>query len=306
MRSYTEDIQETAELLSASRVAVYPVDARGLMNQPAFNASYSSSGKRAARDNRRFINRTDDEHATMDQIAEQTGGQAYVNTNGLKEAVASAVENGSSYYTIGYVPAAKKLDGQFHKLQLSLDNTSYKLAYRRGYYADPTDKPSDHNPGKTSMIIAATMHGAPPATQIQFQTRVLPATDPLLQGVDLDKGPAGIMAADLKQPVHRYVVDLNMDAHGLTFDEMPDGVHHAQVEFVLVAYDTDGKRVNYLDRSCTIKIKPEKFARTMAHGIPMRLELDLPTGQGSLRIAVNDPTAGRTGSLEVPLAVAAR
>jgi hypothetical protein len=44
----------------------------------------------------------------------------------------------------------------------------------------------------------------------------------------------------------------------------------------------------------------------MAHGIPMRLELDLPTGQGSLRIAVNDPTAGRTGSLEVPLAVAAR
>src|ERR1700677_1650269 len=111
MRSYSEDVRETAELLSAARVAVYPVDARGLMSMPTFDAGYKSTGNPSkggniAKDNTKFMRKTTNEHATMEQIAEQTGGQQYVNTNGLKEAVESAVDNGSSYYTIGYVPVA--------------------------------------------------------------------------------------------------------------------------------------------------------------------------------------------------------
>jgi hypothetical protein len=44
----------------------------------------------------------------------------------------------------------------------------------------------------------------------------------------------------------------------------------------------------------------------MAEGVPIRLALDLPTGQSSLRIAVYDLGAGRVGSLEVPVTVAAK
>ena len=137
------------------------------------------------------------DHDSMQQIAEATGGRAFVNTNGLKEAVASAVEDGVSYYTVGYEPS-KQPDGQFRKIQLSLDNANYNLAYLRGYYADAVDKPSEHNSGDTSALLAATQFGAPPSTQILFQVRALPANDPLLEGTKLTDGPAGEMSAALK------------------------------------------------------------------------------------------------------------
>jgi VWFA-related protein len=327
MRSYSDDIRETAGLLSAARVAVYPVDARGLMTPASLDASYSPStnligatangGRNGARrkstankpsissDEMKAGKQRMGEQFSMQQIAEQTGGQAYVNTNGLKEAVAGAVENGSSYYTIGYVPAAHPLDGQFRKIQINLDNRDLKLAYRHGYYADPPDKPSAHNPGQTSLIVAATLHGAPPSTQILFQARVLPATDPLLKGTNLPAGPAGELTATLKTPPHRIIADLKIDPHGLLYDSSSDGALHSKVEFMLVAYDTEGQRINYLDSGFQLSLKAGQLAETMNTGIRIRLPLDLPAGRFSLRIAVHDLAAGRAGSLEVPVTVAA-
>jgi VWFA-related protein len=310
MRNYSDDVRETAELLSAARVAVYPVDARGLMSMPTFEAAYKSTGNPSkggniAKDNSKFMQKTTNEHATMEQIAEQTGGQRYVNTNGLKEAVESAVENGSSYYTIGYVPAADKLDGQFHKIQLRLDSGGYQLAYRRGYYADPPGKPSAHSPGKTNIIGEAALHAAPPATHILFQARVLPATDPGLRSANLPSGPAGAMAATLKSPVSRYVVELQVDPHGIAFEETPEGAHRADVEFAVIAYSTDERRVNYFDRGVELNLKSEQYARLMASRIPALVALDLPAGKFALRIVVVDRAASRAGSLEVPVTIAA-
>jgi hypothetical protein len=112
----------------------------------------------------------------MKQIAEQTGGQAYIDTNGLKEAVEGAVENGSSYYTVGYAPGGK-LDGQFRKITLRLDDAAaYKLAYRRGYYADPSEKPSAHNAGEPTLMTAATLLGAPPTARRRSSGNTTPAT----------------------------------------------------------------------------------------------------------------------------------
>jgi VWFA-related protein len=311
MRDYSDDARETANLLSAARVAVYPVDARGLMPLPAFEASYKGSGNAArggnvAKDNSKFMQKTRNEHATMEQIAEQTGGQDYVNTNGLKEAVASAVENGSSYYTVGYVPSADKLNGQFHKIQLKLDAGGYKLAYRRGYYADAPGKSSVHNPGKPNMIAEAASHGMPLATQILFQARVLPATDPLIHGANLSSGPAGEMAATLKGPVSRCFVELQVDPNGIAFDESPEGAHRAGLEFAAIAYSADGNRVNYLARGVELNLKTEQYERLTAVRIPAVLALDLPAGKFALRIVVAERAASRAGSLEIPVTIATK
>jgi len=322
MRNYSDEIRETNELFSAARVAVYPVDGRGLMTPPMLQASNMGPGNRGLggtvtgavnkdphipiSDNAKFSQQTQAEQAAMKQIAEETGGQAYVDTNGLKEAVDSAVNNGSSYYTVGYAPGGK-LDGGFRKIQVRLDDASaYKLSYRRGYYADSSDKPSTHNAGEPSLMTSATLLGAPPATQIVFLARVLPDTDALFQDAKLPVGPAGEMSATLKGPTHRYIVDLTLDAHSLTFEPGQDGGHKAQLEFVIAAYDADSARVNYLDRSIQLNLRDEHYARMLAKGLPVRLALDMPEGQVALRIAVNDITAGRAGSLEVPLAVQAR
>jgi hypothetical protein len=325
MRNYSDQVRETDELLSASRVAVYPVDARGLMGLPTSSATYTpstnlvpSAGSKKgsgnstmvnvpnpSKDNAKFQAQSMNEMASMKQIAEETGGKEFLNTNGLKEAVASAVENGGSYYTIGFVPPAKQVDtAMFHKIQVHADNGGWELAYRRGFYADFSEKPSAHNPGKANLATAAVLHGAPPATQIVFDARVLAATDPLLKDIKVADGPAGEMSASLKGQPHRYVVDLIVDAHTLAFDLSPEGVHLSQVEFVLVAYDGESQRVNYVDRGLLLKLKPEQYASAMATGIHLRFAIDFPAGQNSLRIAVHDLAAERVGSLEVPITVA--
>jgi VWFA-related protein len=323
MRSYTEQIRETAELLSAARVAVYPVDARGLMTLKSADASYSpttnlmgatvNGGRGGTRqmasankpnpgnDNMKFLQQTMAEQASMQQIAQQTGGVEYINTNGLKEAVASAIENGSSYYTIGYVPEAKDLNGEFRKLQVRTDHAEYKLAYRDGYYADPLTKASTHHPGAASLIMAATLHGAPPSSQILFRARVLESTDPLLKDAKLPPELLGEMAKTLKAPTHRFVADLNVDPRGLEYDVSPDNAHMAKIEFAMVAYGADGKRLNYLDFGYQLNIKADQFAQVMRNGVPVRMAIDLPAGPAYLRIAVHDLDAGRAGSLEVPV-----
>jgi VWFA-related protein len=319
MRNYEDEIKETSKLLSSARVAVYPVDARGLLMMPGFQASAmgpgttglggTSTGVRNTdphipiNTTARFTQQTEAEQTAMKQIAEETGGQAYLDTNGLKDALESAVNNGASYYTVGYAPPGK-LDGLFRKIQVYLDDAGTdKFSYRRGYYADSPDRPSTHNPGEPSLMTSATLLGAPPATQVLFLARVLPDSDPLFQDANLPKAPAGEMSATLKGPVHRYIVDLTLEPHSITYVETPDGTHKAEIEFVLAAYDAETTRINYLDTSAQLNFRDQRYARVMATGIPVRLALDLPLGQISLRIAVHDLSAGRAGSLEIPVAV---
>jgi VWFA-related protein len=309
-----ERVRETTKILSDARISIYPVDARGLMVSSVFSAAnnhppvgntyapLTSMTPFAAQLHIEMEQRVA-EQATMQQIAQDTGGKAFVDTNDFGDAVADVVENGSSYYTIGYVPSRKAFDGQFHAFRVRLDDASYKLAYRSGYYADDPDKPSEHHPGETRPIVAASMQGAPLATQISFVARVLPASNPLLQGAALTKSPVGNLAATVKGPVHRYVVDLVLDMHGLVFRTAADGNHVANMEFALVAYDEEGTRLNYLEHGIQLALRPDLFPKLIVSGVPIRAELDLPEGQGSLRIAIHDLASGRAGSLEVPVTV---
>jgi hypothetical protein len=244
------------------------------------------------------------EQTSMRKIAEQTGGQAFINTNGLKEAVASAVENGDSYYTIAYTPTSKKFGGTYHKIIVSLDAQGDQLSYRRGYYADSPEKPATKSLKDTSLFLTSTMHGAPPATQVLLQARVLPASDPLFAGAKLDDDPGGELTASLKGPVHRIIVDLTIDAHTLVFNTTPAGMRQGSFECTLVAYDADGKRLNYVDGMIPVNLKANQYAQILSTGIPLRLAIDLPTGKDFLRIAVHDKNADHVGAFEIPMMVA--
>ena len=325
-RMYADQIRQTSEDLAAARVSVYPVDARGLMNFSTIDASYTPSGGissggsggfgrggRApgmgtpmAKDTHNAMVTIAEEESAMRQIAQETGGKAYINTNGLRDAVADAIANGSSYYTITYVPENKNFDGRFRKLQVRIDGGGFNLAYRDGYYADPASKTAAHDATQITPILAAMLHGAPPATQILFNTRVLPASDPHFRDTKFSTTPAGEMAAQLTGPLHRTVVDLLIDPRGLDFAIAADGTREDIVEFVLVAYDGDGKRVNYVDQKAPLGLDTGLYAKVRASGFPVRMELDLPAGNFSLRLAVYDLNSGHVGSLEVPLQVAAK
>jgi VWFA-related protein len=300
-----EEVQKAADLLTAARVAIYAVDARGMTapqefsvaNSNAFVAPDQALGAQVGKEQEELNN----EETTLQEVAEETGGRAYLNDNDLDRAVASAVENGANYYTIAYVPPGEHLDGKYHKIQVSVDGVhGVKLAYRRGYYADGANVPADQG-GESSLFADAVAHDAPAATQILFRARVLTASDPLLKGVSVPSGPAGQLP--LTGAVHRYVIDLTLDAHGLAFNAGADGSHEAALELAMVAYDANGQRLNFYQHGFQLSLKDAQMERIMGSGIGLRLPFDLPAGQVYLRIGVHDLNANRAGSLEVPLQV---
>jgi VWFA-related protein len=313
---YGDEIKKTSALLTTARVAVYPVDAHGLMTQNTVDAQYNPSpnglsvdargnlvaGQKArniTNDYTKFETQTQEEHGSMGTIAEETGGKAFLDGNDFEKAVGEAIEDGSSYYTLAYDPGEVKMDGSFRRIKVSVDGGNLKLAYRDGYYADPV-----LNPHGSPLIVSAILHGAPAASQILITARVLPSTDARLKDVALPADPAGRLAASLKGPPHLYVVDLGVDPHGLTFSDGPEGNRAARIEFILIAYDADGTRVNFQDQTMDLTLKPKQFDSVMANGLHARMFIDLPPGPGFLRAAVQDVNAGRVGSLEVPLTAA--
>jgi VWFA-related protein len=306
MRIYTDKIRQTAEMLTAARVAIYPVDASGLGGP-----SMASAANKFVSPNEAYGASLAAEHeerdatiGAMQEMADDTGGQAYVQTNDLDRAMANAVDNGSSYYTIAYVPASTALDGAYHKIQVRIDaGHGYKLAYRHGYYADAASRSAPDTADQAKLLDAAIAYDAPPATQILFKARVLPANDPSFQGVNLPTGPGGQMSGPLTGATERYIIDLTLDTHGLAFDTLPDGSHSDPIEFSIVAYDKNGARVNAYDQRFQLGLQEAQYQRLLNSGISMRLPFDLPAGQSDLRIAVFDLNANRAGSLEVPLEV---
>jgi len=318
MTDYSDAVRKTTVLLTAARIAVYPVDARGLLNVQSVDASNQSApcrttpacqsdGGSIATADQGVLTAIVDEHTSMEELAIETGGRAFTNTNDFKQAVAGAIDHGGSYYTITYTPTSKHTDETYHKLKLKVDGGPYSLAYRHGYFTNDRSKGTkgtDTIP-QSSLMLEATKRGAPPATQILFQSRILPADDPeIVAGPKLVSEQTGELTKSLKGPTRRYVVDSLLDAHDFVYTIAPDGTRQDQVELTLVGYDADGKRLNYVDRGLALNFTPDLYAKRLQTGIPLRMAIDLPSGPVFLRIAVRDVNGSKAGSLEVPLPTA--
>jgi VWFA-related protein len=313
-RDYAKDVRETDRLLAAARIAVYPVDARGLLWREGAVADASVDPKavfgftppapgRASimmmGAQKQAVHEADLPDLTIQQIAADTGGKAFVNTNGFQEAIQQALADGANYYTIGYMPQLKE-DGSFRRIKVNV-NGGYQLAYRDGYYADNAQSAANSS---ASTMKEAIEFGAPPLSDILFKVRVIPAGDPVAKGFTPAPGPAGADAKDLKPPLTRYLIDYMVDAHHFTFQRTPDGVAHMRLEFAVLAYDADGKVINLTEHAFGLDLRPALYAQIMSGGFPEHQEIDLPTGQVVLRIVVRDLDSPKAGATEVPLMVA--
>jgi VWFA-related protein len=337
MRNYADDVRETASLLATARVAVYPVDARGLMSLPSTSAASrftpvssgppmpgkgsqgsgnahapinarGGTGTGPAAADQKFLKQTALEHATMQQIAEDTGGKAFLDTNGAKEAVGQAIADGGRYYTIGYIPeiapATGTSDGAFRRIKVNVEG-GYQTRYRRGYYAYDSLKIGANSSATSNPMRVAIQHGAPPLSEIPFKVRVIAAGDPAAKGSAISPEPAGVESRNLslKGTKARYLIDYAVDAHKIAYTTTADGVRDARIEFAVVAYDGDGKLLNHADQGIEIKLNPTLYEQVARLGLPMHQEIDLPPGHIFLRVVVHDMDSGLMGSSEIPLTV---
>lgn len=127
------DPHDLTAALTLSRVAVYPIDSRGLQAAPQYSAA--TNGPPAAGANIQFETGQAFQHLALDTIAETTGGLAYYNSNGLGAKITEIEDNGSSYYTLTYATTNQNWNGELRHIKAELKQAHGKLQYRQGYFA---------------------------------------------------------------------------------------------------------------------------------------------------------------------------
>ncbi len=122
---FTGMLSSTAMQLGDANVAVYPVDARGLVGPRGGRAGVSPNMD------------------AMVRIADGTGGRPLYNTNDIATSIRKAVDDSRVSYLLGYYPANDKWDGRFRELSIKLALPGVHLRYKTGYYAVPANPEND-------------------------------------------------------------------------------------------------------------------------------------------------------------------
>lgn len=294
-------VRETAGLLTASDVAVYPVDAQGIHVDRSIDADSggSSQGDNFSQDAAQDLANRTANTAAMEQLASDTGGKAFYTSNNLSESITSIIQNGAHFYTLVYTRPDRHLDGKFHRIQVLLkpDGPAQgkpTLSYRRGYYADDANAPQPKIPADPLPPLLA--RGLPASTQVLYQARVLSLAPQPTAGAPR-AGGNGKLSGSLT----RYKVDLDIDAKDLALDAAPDGTHTGKIEVALVAYDEAGNTINWTGQTLGLTLSPTSYTQVQRVGIPVHLQIDLPPKDISLATGVYDLTDHNAGTLEIAL-----
>ena len=133
-------LESTTNAAIRANVALYPVDARGLVaNAPLGDATQGSpggvamyNGAAATALNQRLQTSQD----TLYALGSDTGGKAMLDTNDLSRGIAQARNAITSYYILGYYTSNPALDGRYRRVKVALaGHPGARLAFRTGYYA---------------------------------------------------------------------------------------------------------------------------------------------------------------------------
>jgi VWFA-related protein len=132
-QSFESDMERAIRALNEADVAVYPVDARGVMVAAAFQADRSSIGKRGKPGT--AFSGPDYNYETMETLAEETGGLAFHHINDLSAAIQEAAGDARLSYSLAFSPPPGNLDDSYHRLEVTVKRPDVKLRYRPGYVA---------------------------------------------------------------------------------------------------------------------------------------------------------------------------
>jgi VWFA-related protein len=270
---YSKDVDAAARALNDANVAVYPVDARGLIGMPAGNAEQGPAGRPncftlgvcVPPEQRGGPSGVD----TMNTLAGLTGGLAYYNTNGIEDSIRKAADDSEITYTLGFAPSDDSFDDKFHKLTVKVDRKGVDVRFRKGYFA-----------------MRAQTEPSVPETVTQLLQSPLDAT---AVGLTAEARP------DTSQPGH-YDVRAVVDLRGVQLTHA-NGLSSGSVDISLFIEGTQSIRT--LNRR--FEIPDEQLAAALQSGLEVKDSLNAGGNARSLRVVVQDRATGAGGSVRLSL-----
>jgi VWFA-related protein len=276
-RNYSPEIARTGNLLSDAQVAIYPLDPSGVAGPVNIQSDSNAGG---VPDNL-------DAHATMNDLAERTGGRAFYNINYVEEAMRQSIDDGSTYYTLGYYPENRDWNGAFRKIQIKLRRGGVKLRYRIGYFAADNTTFVKLNPKKKDEDFDEALRlNVPIATGLPFKAMVIPPS---------------------AQTGNKVIVNFGADPHVLSFSETDQGLKQVELVCAVRVFarkDLD-KAVATEARKMGGALNAEAYEKVMKSYFPCSDQLTLQPGSYVLRLGVRDNETGLIGTATATLTIAA-
>ena len=286
--NFAAELRVATKALATARIAVYPIDVRGIQTTGvnlSVGASESASfagteNPTAFKDNMNIQSATRfEEQSAMEEVAEQTGGEVLTG-NDVRGSIGRALTDGSTYYALAYTPAKGETGQEFRKIEVKLNRKGVKLAYRPGYF--PNGKPEGAAP-KTHPLIVAMQPGVPPSTVIPLTVEVLPP--------DTTNKKAKIT----------YTIDIR----GIEFADTAERRKRAVIDCISVAFSKEGAPVGQISNTMDATLPVADYEAALRNGLVVPQELELPPGEYILRLGVMDHGSQKIGTVDAPLTVAA-
>jgi VWFA-related protein len=282
MRSYGEELSNTASALTDAQIAVYPVDPTGMETEAQFAATTAgrisnpfSEGATLNRESSvRFVNQQ-----SMQDLAQQTGGQVCINNNDLSQCITRAIDDGSSYYELTYYPADRNWHGEFRKVSVKTRRSGVQLAFRDGYFARASDSSISVAEAKDTdtRVMHAACNDFLSATSILMSTKAVPGDQ---------SGQAKYFLA--------------IDPNALSFGSPEGDVRTLHLELGACMFNAQGSPLQYFRQSVDQKFTESEYRATLASGITHTMSLAPKPGTARIRLLVCDTATGMIGSVDVP------
>ncbi|MGC1106562.1 MAG: VWA domain-containing protein [Candidatus Acidiferrales bacterium] len=274
-----------AHVLSPANIAVYPVDSRGLLSR-GFSQHPDMIGGNADSDaifdalSHRAIAPAQSSQpigiAAMKKLADETGGQAFVNTNDITGAIRKAVEDSAVTYTLGFYINRDDLDGKFHELTVKLNAKGLILRYPKGYFAFP-DTVATKNEDQARLMTAV---------QSPIESSVIPLQATL---------------ARVNQPEPNSLsLSCSIDIRNLQLVQS-GSVRKGAVIVYVIEQDQTGKVVQQWDRGYNFQFTDAQYAALLKSGMAFHQYVHPHAGVTTIRVLVEDPSTSDLGSLIIPL-----
>ncbi len=272
--SFRDAITRAARALNQANMAVYPVDARGLMVIQAYQASNPDAPANQVTSSLAAISSP---QVTMEDLAGRTGGRAFYNTNDIAGSVRKAIDDTKVSYVLGFYPDEADFDGRYHELRVQVSGRKgLELRSRQGYYA------SDKAPVPDAALQAAlqqAVSGPLQASRIEIGVHVTRTNQPEPNSLQLD---------------------LLVSARELTLSLKEDRWQGA-IRQSIAQLDAQGKVLDRITDPVKLNLKRESLPQYLETGMSFVKTVKAKPGLAQLRVIVMDRDSGVMGSVIIPM-----
>jgi VWFA-related protein len=273
-QNFTPQVERVARALNQSNLAIYPVDARGLLIGGELEASSSHP---FSHDNPPVHNLGEgqSEYFTMNLLADRTGGHAFTNTNDIKGAIRRTIADSKYTYMVGYYPDHGNWNGAYHNLQLRVKKPGAVLRYRKGYFAfadPPESAAATHN------ALAAAVWSPVDATSLGIQARV----------------------ETIYSATRKLDLRVTVEARDLRLKDV-DGRRVGSIDAIYMQLGPGDAVLGIEPLSYKVNFDEKDYQSALKSGYELKAPLVIQPATKNLRVVVRDAASGLLGSVTVPI-----